>query len=132
MKSARRGSRCGQDCSDSAVELSIGTQTISITAAALCGLAAGLLYDLLRQLRRAGGRTLGFLCDSFFCLYCTVSLFLVGMLFCGGRLGFWEPTAFVGIFCLYCFGISPSITPFFGICGRKGAELLKKHVKKVK
>ena len=59
-------------------------------------------------------------------------VFLVGMLFCGGRLGFWEPTAFVGIFCLYCFGISPSITPFFGICGRKGAKLLKKHVKKVK
>ncbi len=114
------------------MELSIGAQTISVTAAALCGLVAGLLYDLLRQLRHAGGRTLAFVCDLAFCLYCTFSLFLVGMLFCGGRLGFWEPAAFVGIFWLYCFGVSPSITPFFGICAKKSAVFLKKHAKKVK
>ena len=62
----------------------------------------------------------------------TRTLFIVGMLFCGGRLGFWEPAAFVGIFWLYCFGVSPSITPFFGICAKKSAVFLKKHAKKVK
>lgn len=114
------------------MELSIGAQTISVTAAAFCGLVAGLLYDLLRQLRRAGGRALALVCDLVFCLSCTFSLFFVGMLFCGGRLGLWEPTAFVCVFGLYCFGVSPSITPLFGICKEKSADFLKKHAKKVK
>lgn len=112
--------------------MSIGAQTISITAAALGGLAAGLLYDLLRQIRAVGGRTAGFLCDLFFCLFCTAELFLVGMLFCEGRLGVWEPAGFLTAFGLYLFGISPSVTPVFGIYREKMRVFLKKVRKNVK
>ena len=35
--------------------VSIGAQTISITASAVLGLAAGLLYDILRQIRAVSG-----------------------------------------------------------------------------
>ena len=107
--------------------VSISAQTISIAAASLGGLLAGLLYDLLRVLRRGGGRLRALCCDLFFCLFCTASLFLVGMLFCEGRLGLWEAASFLCAFCLYLFGVSTSISPFFGICREK---LLKKFRKK--
>ena len=112
--------------------VTIGAQTISIAAAALCGLLAGLLYDLLRVLRRGGGRALGVICDAVFCLFCTGAMFLAGMVFCGGRPGFWEPFSFLTVFGLYLFGVSPSITPFFGICREKIADLLKKGKKNAK
>ena len=110
--------------------VSIGAQTISITAAALGGLAAGLLYDLLRQIRAAGGRTASFFCDVIFCIFCTAELFLIGMLFCEGRLGVWEPAGFLALFGLYLFGISPSIVPIIGICREKMLCFLKKIAKK--
>ena len=109
---------------------SMGAHTISITAAVLGGLSAGLLYDLLRQIRAMGGRTAGFICDLFFCLFCTSELFLIGMLFCDGRLGVWEPAGFLAAFGLYLFGISPSILPVFGIYREKILHFLKKLAKK--
>ncbi len=114
------------------MELSIGAQTISITASALCALAGGLLYDLLRGPRHAGGKPVSLLCDLLFCLYCTASLFLVGMFFCAGRLTLWEPAAFFGVFCLYVFGISPSVAPVFGIYRGKNTKKAEKLMKKVK
>ena len=110
--------------------MSIGAQTISITAAALGGLTAGLLYDLLRQIRSSAGRAAGFVCDLFFCLVCTAELFLIGMLFCDGRLGVWEPAGFAAAFGLYLFGISPSVVPVFGIYREKMLLFLKKLAKK--
>ena len=112
--------------------VSIGAQTISITAAAFGGLCAGLLYDLLRQIRLIAGSATDMLCDIFFCLFCTIWLFLIGMLFCEGRLGVWEPAGFLAAFALYLFGISPSISPVFGIWREKTAVFLKKVRKKVK
>lgn len=114
------------------MELSIGAQTISVTAAALCGLVAGLLYDLLRQLRAVSGAFLAGCCDVFFCLYCTLSLFCVGMLFCGGRLTLWEPAAFLGVFALYLFGVSPSVSPVFGTVREKSAKIIEKRRKNAK
>ena len=114
------------------MELSIGAQTISVAAAALCALAAGLLYDLLRPLRAASGPVPAVLCDMLFCLYCTLSLFCVGMLFCGGRLSLWEPAAFLSVFGLYLFGVSPSVSPIFGIFHRKRAKNIEKRDEKAK
>ena len=109
--------------------VTIGAQTISVAAAALSGLIAGLLYDLLRVIRRGGGRAAALVCDGVFCLYCMFSLFLVGMAFCGGRLGIWECGAFLGVFALYILGVSPSVIPFFGKIRRKCAKRLKKEQK---
>ena len=103
----------------------IGAQTISVTAASLCGLLSGLLYDLLRAVR-GGGRTRGLICDLFFCLFCTFSLFLVGMAFCEGGLGVWEAGGFLALFALYLWGVSPSVTPAIGIIREKCALFLKK------
>lgn len=109
--------------------VTIGAQTISVTAAALGGLVAGLLYDLLRVIRRGGGRTAGLICDFVFCLFCTLSLFLIGMAFCGGRLGIWECCGFLVPFALYITGVSPSIVPLFGKIGEKCDRILKKERK---
>ena len=110
----------------------IGAQTISITAAAFCGLMAGLLYDLLRVLRRGAGRAAGLICDLFFCLFCTSSLFLVGMAFCAGGLGVWEAGGFLGVFALYLWGVSPTVVPAIGILREKSAFFLKKLRKTAK
>jgi MFS family permease len=112
--------------------VSISAQTISITASALGGLIAGLLYDLLRTVRRGRSRAAGVICDLVFCVFCTGAMFLIGMAFCGGRPGFWEPFGFVSSFCLYLFGISPSIVPFFGTLWEKSGENIKKLDKIVK
>ena len=114
------------------MRVTIGAQTISIAAAAFCGLLAGMLYDLLGAVRRGRGQALGVICDVVFCLFCTGAMFLTGMVFCGGRFGFWEPFSFLTVFGLYLFGVSPSITPFFGNCREKCAVFLKKQRKKVK
>lgn len=106
--------------------ITVSEQTIAITAAALCGLLSGLLYDLLRLIRCEGGKVTGIVCDILFCLFCSFSLFLVGMAFGGGRSGIWEGVGFLVSFGLYLAGISPSITPFFGILRKKLADLLKK------
>ena len=106
--------------------VAIGAQTISIAASAFFGLVSGLLYDLLRAVRGGGGRTRALICDLVFCLFCTAAMFLTGMIFCGGRPGFWEPFFFLAVFCLYLFGVSPSVTPFFANCREKCALLLKK------
>ncbi len=114
------------------MRVTIGAQMISIAASALCGLLAGLLYDLLRVIRRGGSRFLGVLCDLVFCLFCTGAMFITGMVFCGGRPGFWEPFSFLAVFGLYIFGVSPSVTPFFEICREKCAVFLKKRKKNMK
>ena len=112
--------------------VTVGTQAISISAAALGGLLAGLLYDLLRMIRRGGGRTAGFLCDLGFCLFCTGELFLIGMAFCGGSLGIWECCAFVLVFWMYLAGVSPSVAPIIGIIRKSGEKNLKKSRKSTK
>ena len=112
--------------------VTIGAQTISVTAAAFCGILAGLLYDLLRVIRRGGARAAGLLCDLVFCLYCTLSLFLVGMAFCEGSLGIWECCGFLAAFALYIMGVSPSVAPTIGIIREKCKEFLKKQGKTAK
>ncbi len=114
------------------MEIPIGTQTIALTAAAVCGASSGLLYDLLRAIRRGASRSVQTACDLFFCLFCTGVMFLLGMVFCEGRPGVWEGTVFLVGFGLYLFGVSPSIAPFFGICREKCADFLKNRRKKVK
>ena len=109
--------------------VSIGAQMISIAASSLCALAAGLLYDLLRALRCRGGRAVGVICDLFFCLFCTGAMFITGMIFCGGRPGFWEPFAFLAVFALYLFGVSPSVSTVFGKYREKCAFLIEKREK---
>ncbi|MBR0039854.1 MAG: spore cortex biosynthesis protein YabQ [Oscillospiraceae bacterium] len=107
--------------------MTISAQTISVTAAALGGLCAGLLYDLLRAIRRGGSPTAGLVCDLVFCLCCTFLLFVIGMAFCEGRLGIWECGAFLGLFALYITGVSPSVEPFFGNFKEKCKKRLKKE-----
>ena len=109
--------------------VTIGAQTISVTAAVLLGLIAGLLYDLLRPLRR-GARGRGVIADLIFSLFCMGAMFFLGMTLCGGRLGLWEPAGFLVSLSLYLFGVSPSVSPFFGICREKCADFLKKRAKK--
>jgi len=112
--------------------VTIGAQTISFAAAALDGLVAGLLYDLLRVIRRGGGRAVGLVCDLVFCLFCTGSLFLIGMAFCEGGLGIWECCGFLALFALYLMGVSPSVRPLFGKFREKCAFVLKKQRKTAK
>ena len=110
----------------------LGAQTISVTAASLCGLLAGLLYDLLRALRSERRRAFALVCDLAFCLSCTGSLFLVGMAFCEGKLGVWECCSFLGVFTLYLVGVSPSVAPVFGSIRKSCEKILIKGRKTAK
>lgn len=129
MRSAGRTARYGAGSSADGVGADIGTQAIAIAAAAFCGLASGLLYDVLRHVRYGAGAAVGMLCDMFFCLCCTAEMFIIGMYFCEHGAGVWEAAAFLAAFAAYIFGISSSISPLFG---NFYDNILKKFQKKDK
>ena len=102
-------------------------QMISAAASAFFGLCSGLIYDILRPLRKVS-RAAAAVCDMLFCMICTLAMFIIGMAFCGGRPGFWECALFVGAFAAYLWGISPTVAPIF--C--KIAEKISNFIKKLK
>ena len=94
----------------------------------------GLVYDLLRPPRRAGGTLRTRLLDALFAVTAAVALFFFAMASGDGRLGTWELAAALLGFLLYMHLLSPLLLPpvekiFRGV----GAFLirLEKLIKKV-
>ena len=98
------------------MELSIRAQALSLLFACGLGAGLGLLYDLLRPIRRRAGNGLW---DFLFCL-CAASLaFLFGMHAENGVLGTGEVLfALLGLL-LYFRLPSPLLLPRFDACVRK-------------
>ncbi len=88
-------------------------QLRSLLLALALGAAAGLLYDLLRPLRRRTGPLAGALLDIFACLLTGCGAFLYAMGAGNGRLGQWELAAMLLGFLLYLHVLSPPLLRLF-------------------
>ena len=87
---------------------SIRVQALFLLLAAGLGAGLGLLYDLLRPLRR---RTNDALWDLLFCLAAALGCFCFAMYSGSGRLGSGELAAALAGFLLYVHAMSPSVAP---------------------
>ena len=116
------------------MNLSIAHQGWALLLSLAMGLGLGLVYDLLRPPRRAGGTLRTRLLDALFAVTAAVALFFFAMASGDGRLGTWELAAALLGFLLYMHLLSPLLLPpvekiFRGV----GAFLirLEKLIKKV-
>ena len=116
------------------MNLSIAHQGWALLLSLAMGLGLGLVYDLLRPPRRAGGTTRTRLLDALFAVTAAVALFFFAMASGDGRLGTWELAAALLGFLPYMHLLSPLLLPpvekiFRGV----GAFLirLEKLIKKV-
>lgn len=107
---------------------------MALALALLLGLSTGLLYDLLRPLRRLGGKPLAAAADAAFAFASAFGLFVFAMQADNGRLGTWELAAALLGFLLYMHSLSlvvlPVLEKFFQIIG-KGLRALKNNLKKI-
>ena len=90
------------------MELSIRSQGLSLLLALGVGAALGLLYDLLRPLRRRGRDTLW---DLLFCAAAAVLCFLLAMREENGRLAGGQLLSSLLGLCLYLHVLSPYLAP---------------------
>lgn len=88
------------------MELEIKKQAAALALAFLWGAGVGLMYDLLRPLRRRSGRIMESLLDVLFCLLAFVAAFLLGQYTYRG-LGLWELLGLVLGFAAYMHSLSP-------------------------
>ena len=88
-------------------------QGLALLAAALIGLGAGLLYDLLRPPRWRLRAAAAFVLDALYCLVLGAALFLFAMSWGEGRLGLGTLTAAWAGFLAYHWLLSPLLLPLF-------------------
>ena len=91
--------------------LSIRAQAISLALAFSLGVGLGLLYDLLRPIRRHGG---GAVWDLLFCLCAAAAAFLFAMRSPNGLLGTGEILLSLAGLLGYFRLLSPVCLPLFG------------------
>lgn len=99
-------------------------QLVALAGAFLVGLALGLLYDLIRPVRRRAPAWLEYLLDLFYCALFTITVFLCARLLSQGQLRFF--LLFVnglGAFC-YFQVLSRPIRALFGLIERLLSILL--------
>ena len=96
--------------------LSIRAQALSLLLACALGLGAGLLYDLLRPVRRRSGSALW---DLLFCLTAAAAAFLFAMRAESGSFGTMELLAALFSLLLYFELLSPVFLPIFGFLDQK-------------
>ncbi|MEI3102165.1 MAG: spore cortex biosynthesis protein YabQ [Oscillospiraceae bacterium] len=115
------------------MEIRVGEQAMALALALLLGLGTGLLYDLLRPLRRLGGKPLAAAADAAFAFASAFGLFVFAMQADNGRLGTWELAAALLGFLLYMHSLSllvlPVLDKIFQILG-KGLRALENNLKK--
>lgn len=114
------------------MEISLGLQSLRLLLALLLGLGTGLLYDLLRPLRRAAGIAAAAGLDALFCLLTGTGIFLFAMGAGDGKLGQWELGAALLGFLSWLHWLSPFVLPFFEKIRRLFAAwlaLCKKSIK---
>lgn len=98
------------------MELSIRAQALSLAFALALGAGLGLLYDILRPIRRHGAGTFW---DLLFCLGAAGSAFLFAMRAPNGVLGAGEVLFSLLGLLAYFHLLSPTLLPVFGILDLK-------------
>lgn len=96
------------------MEIEIAGQALVLLLALLTGAATGLIYDLLRPLRRRSGRVGSAVLDVLFALCAGTAAFVFAMSAPGGRLGMWELTLILAGFIAYMYTLSSRIYPVAG------------------
>lgn len=91
---------------------SIEGQALELFAFLLGGAMLGLVYDMLRPIRRAAGRGGGAL-DVLFCAAGGALFFLLAMRSESGRMGTWSLAAAAVGFCMYMQTLSAVLLPAF-------------------
>ena len=91
---------------------SIEGQALELFAFLLGGAMLGLVYDMLRPIRRAAGRGGGAL-DVLFCAAGGALFFLLAMRSESGRMGTWSLAAAAVGFCMYMHTLSAVLLPVF-------------------
>lgn len=91
---------------------SIEGQALELLAFLLGGVLLGLVYDMLRPIRRAAGRGGGAL-DVLFCAAGGALFFLLAMRTGSGRMGTWSLAAAAVGFCMYMQTLSAVLLPAF-------------------
>ena len=91
---------------------SIEGQVLELLAFLLGGAMLGLVYDMLRPIRRAAGRGGGAL-DVLFCAAGGALFFLLAMRTGSGRMGTWSLAAAAVGFCMYMQTLSALLLPAF-------------------
>ncbi len=108
-------------------------QSLRLLLALLLGAGTGLLYDVLRPIRRASGKVAAAILDALFCLLAGTGLFLFAMGAGDGRLGQWELCAALLGFLAYLHFLSRFILPVLEFAAGTAASelaLCKKSLKK--
>lgn len=104
---------CGRS-SSADMEIEIAGQALVLLLALLTGAGTGLIYDLLRPLRRRSGRAGSAVLDVLFALCAGTAAFVFAMSAPGGRLGMWELTLILAGFIAYMYTLSSRIYPVAG------------------
>ena len=114
------------------MEQSIEGQALELLAFLLGGAMLGLVYDMLRPIRRAAGRGGGAL-DVLFCAAGGALFFLLAMRSESGRMGTWSLAASAVGFCMYMHTLSAVLLPVFAAVDAaavQAAQGCKKVIKK--
>lgn len=113
MTSRPAPARFGRGCSAEIMEIELQHQGLALLLALGMGIAVGLVYDLLRPLRRRTGKAAGAALDVLFCLLSGFMVFSFAMGAGDGRLGLWELTAALLGFVGYLYTLSRPILRIF-------------------
>ena len=114
------------------MSLSVSHQGWALLLSLAMGLGLGLVYDLLRPPRRAGGTTRTRLLDALFAVTAAVALFFFAMASGDGRLGTWELAAALLGFLLYMHLLSPLLLPPMEKIFRAMGKFLERTIKRIK
>lgn len=93
------------------MELSLNEQALALLYFFSGGLALGIVYDMLRPIRRR--LSAGWIPDILFCAIAAAASFVMAMSAGSGRVGTWELMSTLLGFCLYINCASRFILPLF-------------------
>ncbi len=108
------------------MEIAVGAQALGLTLSFVMGAAMGVLYDILRPLRRRSGRVGAAALDVLYMLLCGALSFMFAMGAGSGKLGVWELAAALAGFAGYMYTLSGAVFPLLDGAAAAIGRLMKR------